>query len=85
MSETIPKKGDVLIITTKKSKGKRLLCQVKEVVNGNELILQKSTNSFFNWDMFLKSESWVTSVNNLGDVQTTSSSNCTTMRNFADY
>jgi len=81
----IPKKGDLLIITTRKSKDVRLACVVKDVVNGNELILQRSTNSFFNWEMFLDGVSWVTSVDNLGAVTMTTASNCIPSRNFADY
>lgn len=75
MKDSTPKLGDLLIITTRKSKGKRISCTVKSVVNGNELILQKSTNSFFNWDMFLSGDSWVTSVENIGQVVTTTASN----------
>lgn len=74
---SMPKAGDVLVIETKKRKGKKVLCKVKDVVNGNELILNKSTNSFFNWDMFKLGESWVWRVWNLGDIEITSSTNNT--------
>lgn len=86
MCESAPKSGDVLAIKTKKSKDKIIMCQVKEVIgkgDGIEIILQKSTNSFFNWSMYNSGESWVWRVWNLGDVQlTTSVSN---MNNFSDF
>lgn len=86
MCESVPKAGDVLAIKTKKSKNKIIMCQVKDVIgkgDGIEIILQKSTNSFFNWSMYNSGESWVWRVWNLGDVQlTTSVSN---MNNFSDF
>lgn len=80
-----PNVGDLLIITTRKSKDKRIACTVKEIVNGNEIVLQKSTNSFFNFDMFLAGDSWITSIENIGKVEMTTASNCFPMRNFIDY
>ena len=74
-SSEIPKKGDVLVIKTKKSKPRKLLVHVKEVVNGNEVVLQKSTNSFYNHDMYVSGESWVCRVWNLGNVEPTTSVN----------
>lgn len=70
-----PKKGDVLIIQTKKSKPERLIVMVKDVVNGNEIILQKSTNSYFIWDLYESGESWVWRVWNLGSATPTTSVN----------
>lgn len=75
LDSEIPKKGDVLVIQTKKSKPERLLVKVKEVVNRNEIILQKSTNSFFIWDLYESGESWVWHVWNLGQVTPTTSVN----------
>lgn len=72
-----PKKGDVLVIETKKTSGKKLLVSVKDVVNDNEIILQKSTNSYFIWDMYLRGESWVWRVWNLGQIKLTTSVNNT--------
>lgn len=79
----VPKKGDLLIIQTKKSGKKQIACEVKDVVNGNEVVLQKSTNSFFNWDMYLDADSWVTNVLNMGKVELTTSLNNT--NRFSDY
>ena len=79
----VPKKGDLFIIQTKKSGKKRIACEVKDVVNGNEVVLQKSTNSFFNWDTYLDAESWVTNVLNMGKVELTTSLNNTNQ--FSDY
>jgi len=81
----IPKIGDLLIITTKKSDGKRIACTVKDIVCGNEVILQKSTNSFFNFDMFLEGKSWVSSIENIGRVEMTTASNNVTHKNFTEY
>ena len=75
LDSEIPKKGDVLVIQTKKSKPERLLVKVKEVVNRNEIILQKSTNSYFIWDLYESGESWVWRVWNLGQVTPTTSVN----------
>lgn len=72
-----PKKGDVLVMETKKTRGKKLLVSVKDVVNGNEVILQKSTNSYFIWDLYLGGESWVWRVWNLGQIKLTTSVNNT--------
>lgn len=82
-ADGIPKKGDILIIKTKKSKNKKILCKVKDIVNGNELILNKATNSFFNWDMYRAGESWVWRVWNLGDIEITSSTN--SMKSISDF
>lgn len=72
-----PKKGDVLIIQTKKSKPERLLVRVKDVVNGNEIILQMSTNSYFMWDLYESGKSWVWRVWNIENVTPTTSVNNT--------
>ena len=74
-SSKIPSVGDVLIIQTKKTPDKKLLVIVKGVVNGNEVILNKSTNSFYNHDMYFHGESWVARVWNLGQLTPTSSVN----------
>ncbi len=74
--KTPPVKGDVLAITTKKTKPEKILVQVKEVVNngdGLEIILSRS--SFFNWDMFYEGKSWVWRVWNLGQITPTTSVN----------
>lgn len=70
-----PKKGDVLVILTKKSGMQKLLVMVKDVVNDNEIILQMSTNSYFMWDLYQNGESWVWRVWNLGQVTPTTSAN----------
>ena len=70
-----PRAGDTLVIQTRKTPDKKLLVVVKEVVNGNEVILQKSTNSFYNHDMYFVGESWVKRVWNLGALTPTSSVN----------
>lgn len=79
----MPKKGDLLIIKTKKSKDKKIICKVKDIVSENELILNKATNSFFNWDMYKSGESWVWRVWNLGDIELTSSTN--SMKSISDF
>ena len=79
-AERPPKKGDVLVITTKKTKPKKILVKVKDVIYADgdvEVILNKSTNSYFLWSMFYKGESWVWRVWNLGDVTLTASTNNT--------
>ena len=79
-SEFPPKKGDTLIIRTKKSGDKNILVIVKEVIESDgdvEIILNKATNSYFIWSMFYKGESWVWRVWNLGDVTHTASTNNT--------
>jgi len=82
VSTSPPSKGDVLIIQTRKSGDKKFIVTVKDVVNGNEIILQKSTNSFYNHDMYCAGESWVKNIWNLGDVEPTTSINNTNQ--FAD-
>jgi hypothetical protein len=77
-----PRVGDILVIQTKKSKDEKILASVKDVVNGNEVILQKSTNSFYNHDMYYAGESWVCRVWNLGNISLTASTN--SMKQFAD-
>jgi len=75
-----PKKGDTLIIETKKSKGKKILVVVKGVINDDEsieIILNKSTNSYFIWSMYLDGSSWVWRVYNLGVITHTASTNNT--------
>lgn len=79
-----PAKGDVLAITTKKTKPEKILVQVKDVVNngdGLEIIL--SRNSFFNWDMFYEGQSWVWRVWNLGPITLTTSVN--NFNSLTDY
>lgn len=78
-----PKKGDVLVIRTKKSGKQKLLVMVKDVVNDNEITLQMSTNSYFMWDLYQNGESWVWRVWNLGQVTpTTSVSNINQLLNY---
>lgn len=78
----VPKVNDVLVIETKKSKSKRFLVSVKDVVNHNEVILQMSTNSFYNHDMYYIGESWVNRIWNLGQIELTTSIN--NLNQFAD-
>ena len=85
MAESAPKSGDLLVIKTNKSGSKLISCQVKEVLKVGddvEIILQKSTNSFFSWKMYRHGESWVHRVWNLGDIQLNTSSN--SMTKFID-
>jgi len=82
-AESAPNIGDVLVIMTKKSGEKKIMCQVKEIVNGNEVVLLKSKNAFFNWDMYKSGGSWVWRVWNLGRIQLTTSSN--SMDSFSDF
>jgi len=85
MAESAPKPGDLLVIKTKKSGDKLITCQVKEVLksgDGTEIVLQKSTNSFFNWKAYWRGESWVHMVWNLGRVQLSTASN--SMTKFID-
>ena len=80
LEELPPKKGDTLIISTKKSKDKKILVLVKDVINTDgdfEIILNKSTNSYFIWSMYSKGESWVSKVWNLGGITHTASTNNT--------
>lgn len=72
-ASTVPSVNDVLVIETKKNRGKRFLVSVKDVVNGNEVILQKSTNSFYNHDMYYAGESWICRLWNLGNLELTTS------------
>ena len=73
----VPKKGDLLIIKTKKTK-RLIACVVKDVINGEEVLLQKSTNSYFMWSMYMNGESWVWRVWNIGsDIMLTTSLNNT--------
>ena len=77
-ADSPPKKGDVLVIRTKKSGDQKILVAVKDVIktgNDHEIILNKSTNSYFIWSMFEKGESWVARVWNLGDIAMTASTN----------
>ena len=73
----LPKKGDLLIIKTQKTK-RLIACVVKDVINSEEVLLQKSTNSYFIWSMYLSGESWVWRVWNIGsDIMLTTSLNNT--------
>lgn len=76
----VPKKGNLLIIQTKKSGDKKILVSVKDVIksgDGFEIILNKRTNSYFIWNMYMSGESWVWRVWNLGEVTLTASTNNT--------
>lgn len=77
LCDSLPSVGDVLVIETKKTKPRKILCKVKSVVNGNEIILQKSTNSYFIWDVYMSGGSWVWRVWNLGGIEATTSVNNT--------
>jgi hypothetical protein len=79
-ADEVPKKGDVLVIRTKKSGDKKIMVMVKDVIKSDgdfEIILNKSTNSYFIWSMFYRGESWVWRVWNLGNVTMTASTNNT--------
>ena len=79
-ADGVPRKGDALVIRTKKSGDKKILVMVKDVikVGGDfEIILNKATNSYFIWSMFGKGESWVWRVWNLGNLTMTASTNNT--------
>jgi len=80
ITNDVPRRGDTLIIRTKKSGMEQILVLVKDVINtgdGYEIILNKSTNSYFIWDMYSKGESWVWRVWNLGSITHTASTNNT--------
>lgn len=80
ITDDVPRRGDTLIIRTKKSGMENILVLVKDVINvgdGYEIILNKSTNSYFIWDMYSKGESWVWRVWNLGSITHTASTNNT--------
>ena len=79
-SECPPKKGDTIIIRTKKSGDKKILVLVKDVIKSGddfEIILNKSTNSYFIWSLYYEGKSWVNRVWNLGDITLTTSTNNT--------
>lgn len=79
-ADGVPKKGDLLVIRTKKSGDKKIIVMVKDVIRSDddfEIILNKSTNSYFIWSMYYKGESWVWRVWNLGNVTMTASTNNT--------
>lgn len=80
ITNSAPEKGDTLIIRTKKSGTDNILVLVKDVINtgdGFEIILNKSTNSYFIWSMYISGDSWVCRVWNLGNVTHTASTNNT--------
>lgn len=81
-----PKKGDVIVIETKASKGKRVLCNVKDVLRNDgeiEFVLNKRTNSYFIWSSYESGVSWVWRVWNLGDIELTAATN--SMKRLIDY
>jgi|GEM_PF-3296195 len=69
------KAGDILVITRKIEKEIKLLVEVKEIVNGNEILLSRKNNDYFNFDMYVSGESWVWRVWNVGRIQLTSITN----------
>ena len=77
-AEKPPKKGDLLVIETKRNKGAKVAVMVKGVVNlgdGVEIIIQTGRNKYFNWEMHRNGTSWVWRVWNLGKVTLTSGLN----------
>ena len=50
--------GQLIVITIKRCKS-RILCQVKSIVNDNEVVLSNGRNDYFNFDMFKSGKSWV--------------------------
>jgi len=79
----VPEKGDILVIQTKKKPEEKILAEVKNVVNDNEVILMMYSNSFYNHDMYYAGESWVKRVWNLGKITLTTSVN--NFNKFTDY
>lgn len=75
-------KGDTLIIKDRKS-GRKFLVKAVDIINGNEILLNKSKNIYFNFDMYLSGDSWVEDVFCLGDVEFTSLTN--TLNEFPRY
>ena len=77
-----PKKGDAIVIETKRNKGKKVVLKVSEVVVNSdghfEVIISKRKNKYFNWNMYHAGDSWVWRVWNLGEVQFTSTTNTMT-------
>lgn len=76
----LPNVGDALVIRTKKSGDKKILVIVKDIIKSDgdfEIILNKASNSYFLWSMYMDGESWVWRVWNLGNVTMTASTNNT--------
>lgn len=76
----LPNVGDTLVIRTKKSGDKKILVIVKDVIKSDgdfEIILNKSSNSYFLWSMYVDGKSWVWRVWNLGNITMTASTNNT--------
>lgn len=73
-----PKKGDTIVIETKRNKGRKVILTVDEIVRMDgcvEVIIQSKRNKYFNWDMYKNGESWVWRVWNLGQITFTASTN----------
>lgn len=69
------KKGQLLVITRKECKT-RLLVKCAGLTNDNEVLLSVGKNDYFNFDMYLKGESWVWRVWALpSDIEITSITN----------
>ena len=80
-AEKPPRKGDAIVIETKRNKGKKVILKVAEVVDcgdGVEVIVSKGQNKYFNWDMYRSGDSWVWRVWNIGEVQFTATTNTMT-------
>lgn len=65
--------GDILVIKRKYC-GKKYIVQCKGKTD-SEIILSKSKNDYFNFDMYYEGDSWVHRVWNLGSIDITSITN----------
>lgn len=69
------KKGQLLVITRKQDK-RRILVKCAGITNENEVLLSKTKNDYFNFDMFMTGDSWVWRVWALpSDIEITSITN----------
>jgi len=78
-----PKAGDVIVIQRKVDKPEQqILCKVREVVGDplNPEIILSAKNDYFIWNMYMRGESWVCRVWNLGPIKLTAITN--TMQKF---
>lgn len=76
-----PRKDDIIIIETKRNKGKKVILKVYDIVksgDGTEIIVSKGKNKYFNWGMYWAGDSWVWRVWNLGEIQFTATTNTMT-------
>jgi hypothetical protein len=76
MIDEPPKKGDILVIETKKTKPKKILVKV-DCVQLSEGYMEVCLvgGQYFIFDIYERGESWVWRVWNLGEIQLTNSVN----------